>query len=233
VTWTTDDRTTCSVQYGFDSSYGRSVSEPATAFTRTHRVVLAELLDDADYVFLIHAVNRAELGTYSDEGSFRTAAYPTLYIDPPVIEVSPNQTFEFRVMIENAQNLAGLEFHVNYPAERLEVQRLSQGAYSNTSNGGFIFLNKNPTTNFPIIGDVSWKIVYRDGQAIGAASGSDGVVAVVQARARSVPDDDVDLLIDTSVDSESPDSKPRTRLLDHNRLNIPVNVRNGVIVISN
>ena len=233
VSWSTDDRTTCTVLYGLDSSYGLAAPEAAGSYTRTHRMVLTGLIDNQDYYFRIHAVNRAELGTFSDEGSFQTAAFPTLYIDPPSIRVGTSAEFEFRVMIKDAKNLAGIEYNVTYPATRIDILSMRAGAYASSANGGFLFLNKNPVTNFPVIGDVSWKIVYRDGIAVGAASGSDGVIAVVRARAKNVLDDEVDLVIDTSVNAQHPDSKPRTRLLDHNRNDIPVNVRNGVIVISN
>lgn len=233
ITWNTDDRTSCTVLYGLDSSYGQTAPEAASTYTRTHRMVLTELLDDQEYLFRIHAVNRAELGTFSDERSFQTAAYPTIYLDPPTIEIGTSSEFEFRVMIENAANLAGLEFNITYPAARIEILSMRAGAYSTSANGGFLFLNKNPVTNFPVIGDVSWKIVFRDGIAVGASSGSEGVIAVVRARTKNVADDEVDLVIDTSVNAQDPDSQPRTRLLDHNRNDIPVNVRNGVIVISN
>jgi hypothetical protein len=191
------------------------------------------LLDDQEYLFRVHAVNRAELGTFSDERSFQTAAYPTLYLDPPTIEVGTTTEFEFRVMIEDATNLAGLEYNITYPAARIEILSMRAGPYATSANGGFLFLNKNPVTNFPVIGDVSWKIVFRDGIAVGAASGSDGVIAIIRARTKNVADEEVDLKIDTSVNAQDPDSQPRTRLLDHNRNDIPVHVRNGVIVISN
>jgi hypothetical protein len=233
VTWNTDDRTNCTVLYGLDSSYGQSAPEEANSFTRTHRTVLTGLLDDQEYLFRIHAVNRAELGTFSDERSFQTAAYPTLYLDPPVIRAGTSAEFEFRVMIEDASNLAGLEYNITYPASRIEILSMRAGPYATSANGGFLFLNKNPVTNFPVIGDVSWKIVFRDGLAVGAASGSDGVIAVIRARTKNVVDEEVDLVIDTSVNAQDPDSQPKTRLLDHNRNGIPVHVRNGVIVISN
>lgn len=233
ITWNTDDRANCTVLFGLDSSYGQSAPEDASSFTRTHRMVLTGLLDDQEYLFRIHAVNRAQLGTFSDERSFQTAAYPTLYLDPPVIEVGTNAEFEFRLMIENSANLAGLEYNITYPSSRIEILSMRAGAYATSANGGFLFLNKNPVTNFPVIGDVSWKIVFREGIAVGASSGSEGEIAVIRARTRNVADDEVDLVIDTSVNAQDPDSQPKTRLLDHNRNDIPVNVRNGVIVISN
>lgn len=233
ITWNTDDRAHCTLLYGLDSSYGLSVPEEANSFTRSHRIVLTGLLDDQEYFFRIHAVNRADLGAFSDERSFQTAAYPTLYLDPPVIRVGTSTEFEFRVMIENATNLAGLEYNITYPAARIEILSMRAGPYASSANGGFLFLNKNPVTNFPVIGDVSWKIVFRDGIAVGAASGSDGVIAIIRARTKNVEDEDVDLKIDTSVNAQDPDSQPKTRLLDHNRNDIPVHVRNGVIVISN
>lgn len=95
-----------------------------------------------------------------------------------------------------------------------------------------MFLNKNPQSNFPVVGDATWRIEYEHGVATGAASGSSGVIAVVRARAKNVLDDSIALTIDTSVEAQDPDAHPKTRLLDHNRNAIPVNVRNGIVVIS-
>ncbi|MBI5883331.1 MAG: PKD domain-containing protein [Elusimicrobia bacterium] len=96
--WTTDDETSCLVEYGTSTAFGRGASSPGPS--RSHRVALDGLISPASYYYRIAAANRTGLSSVSSVYAFSTP----LDVRPPIDIfglVDPSQPF--KVVITNPE----------------------------------------------------------------------------------------------------------------------------------
>ena len=238
ITWDTDDRTIGEVRFG-TSAFGLTrTASTTTEYRRQHAVVLEGLLQDTQYFFQVYAQNRASLDATSETKDFSTTSDPTLFIYPETIVITAGATATFEVRIEGAKNVAGLGFQLNVqPPSAIEVLAITPGAYASSGGGGHVFLPRYPNLN-PVAADATWLIDYAGGVPVGTKAGTDGVVARITCRGRALADNGTItfrmLPLDAGQGEEYDENNPEneTRLLDHNRQVMPVNVRNATLFVN-
>ena len=238
ITWDTDDKTIGEVRYG-TSAFGLTQAAPTSGeHRRQHAVVLEDLLQDTQYFFQVYAKNRALGESMSETKDFTTGIDPTLYVYPQSVVITAGATATFEVRIEGAKNIAGLGFHLNIqPPSAIEVLSITAGAYASSSGGGHVFLPRYPSLN-PLAADATWLIDYAGGVPVGTKAGTDGVVARITCRGRALADEGTIsfrmLPLDAPQNEEYLEDNPEneTRLLDHNRQVMPVNVRNATLFVN-
>jgi hypothetical protein len=225
VVWLTDDRTIGQVFYGFSSTYGSTVADSAS-YIRSHAVTLTDLSENEEYNVRVWAKNRARLTAYSDNLVFHTAEQPTLEVFPDTVSVVGNGDFEFGITLRGAQNIAGLTFMLSYDPSVMEIVSVRKATWFDQTQG-HIFINE---LDDPSLGrtkwDATWTIVFLNGTPVGTLANGGGEVAHIRARAKG-PGTSSPLRL---VDDLGADGKPETRLLDHNRRDIPFHVRGGVVI---
>jgi hypothetical protein len=228
VTWKTDDRARGSLFFGLSSDYGQTSSEtPSDAFKRLHLITLTGLTEATTYHFRVQAVNRATLSALSGDQTFSTAEPPTIAISPDTVRVSPNGELSFRVSVRNVTNLAGVSFTLAYDPTLVEILNVGRGSFY-TDNQGVLFLRESEDLSRGRIEyAASWQITYMDGIAVGTLANGGGDLALFSARAIGTGASSSLRLIESD---ENGDGKPDTRLLDHNRLPMRYDVRNGVVI---
>jgi hypothetical protein len=227
VVWHTDDRTIGQVYYGYAAgSYDHAEADSA-AYARAHTVTLTNLTANEEYNLRIWAKNRARLTSYSDNVAFRTADLPYVEVYPDTVHVIGNGDFEFGIRLRGAQNVAGLTFMLSYDPGIMEIVTVRQAPWFNETDG-HIFINE---IDNPALGrtkwDATWTIVFLNGTPVGTLANGGGEVAHIRARAKGTGASSPLRLVDLDLDG---DGKPETRLLDHNRREIPLRVRGGVVI---
>ncbi|MCA9758778.1 MAG: fibronectin type III domain-containing protein [Candidatus Eisenbacteria bacterium] len=238
ITWDTDDKTIGEVRYG-TSPLGLTQSKATGAtHARSHVVVLSGLLQNTQYYFQVYAQNRALGDALSATVDFTTESDPTLYVFPETISITAGTTQTFEIRIEDAKNVAGLGFMLNVnPPSALEILTISGGEFCSPNNGGYIFLPRYPTLS-PIAADASWVIRFQNGAPVGSYAGSDGTVARITCKGRALTEGGtisfrkIPLDAGEGYEFDEYDPENETRLLDHNRQVMPVNVRNATLIVN-
>ncbi|MEZ4651714.1 MAG: fibronectin type III domain-containing protein [Candidatus Eisenbacteria bacterium] len=238
ITWDTDDKTIGEVRYG-TTPLGLTDSAPtAASHARTHAVVLSRLEQNTQYYFQVYAQNRALGDALSTTYEFTTESDPTLYVFPENVTITAGSTATFEIKIEDAKNVAGLGFMLTVnPPSAIEILSITGGDFCSPNNGGYIFLPRYPTLS-PIAADASWVIRFQNGAPVGSYAGSEGTVARITCKGRAltgggtisfrkIPLDAGDGYVFSEYDEEN-----ETRLLDHNRQIMPVNVRNATLIVN-
>lgn len=226
VVWRTDDRTIGQVHYGYTAAYGSTETDSA-AYARSHSVTLTDLTENEEYNLRIWAKNRARLTAYSDNVTFHTADRPWVEVVPDTVTVIGNGDFEFGINLRGAQNVAGLTFMLSYDPAVMEILSVRKAEWFDQTQG-YIFINE---VDQPALGrakwDATWTIVFLNGSPVGTLANGGGEVAHIRARAKGAGASSPLRLVDLDLDG---DGKPETRLLDHNRRDIPLHVRSGVVI---
>ncbi|MFN8549508.1 MAG: hypothetical protein U0527_16435 [Candidatus Eisenbacteria bacterium] len=230
ITWRTDDRSRGQVLYGLTSSYGSTASTPTEPLTRAHALTIEGLTDDELYHFRLQATNRANLSSYTEDANFRTASYPTVEVQPDTIEVAGNDEFTFYLTIRDVQNLAGAALVLAYDQQMVDILSVRPGDFW-SDKGGFI---EAQAGGAPVPGlvryNLSWTINFQNGVAVGTRASGAGPLAVIRARlvgdrARST------LRLITQAEASGTDTpESYTRLLDHNRHGMNLNIRNAWVL---
>jgi hypothetical protein len=229
VVWNTDDRTHGLVFYGFNAGTYGSTATDSAAYGRAHAVTLTDLTENEDYNLRVRATNRARLTSDSDNLAFHTADRPWVEVMPETVNVVGNGDFEFGINLRGAQNVAGLTFMLSYDPSIMEIISVRKARWFDQTDG-HIFISESAFDN-PSRGqtkwDATWTVVFLNGVPVGTLANGGGEVAHIRARAKGTGTSSPLRLVDTDIDG---DSKPETRLLDHNRRDIPLHVRGGVII---
>lgn len=238
ITWETDDRAIGEVRFGTSATNLTRLAPTGSDYRRAQAVVLDELTASTEYFFQVRAVNRAQGASTSAVGTFTTGNDPTLFIYPENVVISAGSTTTFEVRIEDAENVAGLGFHLNIqPPSALEIITIAPGPYASSNGGGHVFLPRYPTLT-PPAADATWMIEFDGGVPVGTAAGSEGVVARITCRGRALSESGTItfrlLPLDAGEGEEYDENNPEneTRLLDHNRQVMPVNVRNATLIVN-
>ncbi len=226
VTWRTDDRTIGEVFYGYSATYGSSVEDFAS-YARSHSVTLSDLTENEEYNFRIWAENRAELTAYSENLTFRTAEQPWVEVSPDTVNVVGNSDFEFDITLRGAQNIAGLTFMLSYDPTIMQILSVRKATWFDATQG-HIFINEiDEPSSGRTKWDATWTIVFVNSIPVGTLANGGGEVAHIRARAIGLGTSSPLRLVDLDYDG---DGKPETRLLDHNRRDIPFHIRSGVVI---
>ncbi len=230
VVWRTDDRTKGSIFYGLSPSYGQTANTETGTFARQHALTLNGLADDESYHFRIQATNRANLGSFSEDATFRTGAFPTVSVQPDTIEVAGSDEFTFHIDIANVTNLAGAALILAYDQQMVEILSVRAGDFF-SQNGGFI---EAQAGGAPIPGlvryNLSWTINFQNGVAVGTRAHGNGQLAVIRARLTGSRDRSTLRLVTAEEASEGDTPENYTRLLDHNRHGMNFNIRNAWVL---
>lgn len=227
VVWRTDDRTIGQVFYGFEAGTYGSTATDSAAYVRSHAVTLTGLTEHEEYNLRVLAKNRARLSTYSNNLTFHTADRPWVEVFPDTVSVIGNADFEFGIKVRGAQNVAGLTFMLSYDPSVMEIISVRKAVWFDQTQG-HIFINESED---PSLGrtkwDATWTVVFQNGVPVGTLANGGGEVAHIRARAIGTGASSPLRLVDLDLDA---DGKPETRLLDHNRRDIPLHVAGGVVI---
>lgn len=226
VVWRTDDRTIGQVFYGYTAAYGNTAADSA-AYGRSHAVTLTELAENEEYNLRIWARNRARLTVYSDNLVFHTADRPWVEVSPDTIRVIGNGDFEFGIRLRGAQNVAGLTFMLSYDPSIMEIISIRKASWFDQTQGHIFISESEEPSRGRTKWDATWTVVFLNGVPVGTLANGGGEVAHIRARAKGTGASSPLRLVDLDLDG---DGKPETRLLDHNRRDIPLHVRGGVVI---
>jgi hypothetical protein len=227
VVWHTDDRTIGLVFYGFNAGTYGSTATDSAAYARPHTVTLTDLTENEDYNLRVRATNRARLTTDSDNLAFHTADLPWVEVMPETVNVVGNGDFEFGITLRGAQNVAGLTFMLSYDPSIMEIVSVRQAPWFGETEGHIFINEKDDPSRGQTKWDATWTVLFQNGVPVGTLANGGGEVAHIRARAKGTGTSSPLRLVDTDFDG---DGKPETRLLDHNRRDIPLHVRGGVII---
>jgi hypothetical protein len=226
VVWRTDDRTIGQVFYGYTATYGSNAADSAS-YGRTHAVTLIDLAENEEFNLRVWAQNRARLTAYSDNLTFRTADRPWVEVIPDTVRVAGNGDFEFGIHLRGAQNVAGLTFMLSYDPSVMEIISVRKARWFDETQG-HIFINEvDDPSGGRAKWDATWTVVFLNGVPVGTLANGGGEVAHIRARAKGTGASSPLRLVDFDLDG---DGKPETRLLDHNRREIPLHVSSGVVI---
>jgi hypothetical protein len=226
ITWRTDDRTIGQVFYGFSATYGYSQADSAS-YGRTHAVTLTDLSENELYHFRVWAKNRARLTAYSDDATFHTGEQPFVEVNPETVSIVGNGEFEFGVNLRGAQNVAGLTFMLSFDPSVVEIISVVPSEWFRQTNGHLLIRESDDPARGRTKWDATWQVVFLNGSPVGTLANGGGEVAHIRARAKGTGASSPLRLVDTDLDG---DGKPETRLLDHNRRDMPFHVRSGMVL---
>jgi hypothetical protein len=227
VVWRTDDRTIGQVFYGFDAGTYGSTATDSAAYARPHAVTLSDLAENEEYNLRIWAKNRARLTGYSDNLTFRTADRPWVEVFPDTVRVIGNGDFEFGIKLRGARNIAGLTFMLSYDPAVMEIVSVRKASWFEQTQGHIFISEVDDPSRGRTKWDATWTVVFLNGVPVGTLANGGGEVAHIRARAKGTGASSPLRLVDLDLDG---DGKPETRLLDHNRRDIPLHVRSGVVI---
>jgi peptidoglycan hydrolase-like protein with peptidoglycan-binding domain len=80
ISWTTDEGTIGSIEYGLDTTYGNTASSTQSSLQTSDELTLSSLLPATTYHFRVKAVDAADNITYSEDHTFTTTG--TLVVNP-------------------------------------------------------------------------------------------------------------------------------------------------------
>ena len=129
--------------------------------------------------------------------------------------------------MRGAQNIAGLTFMLSYDPAVMEISSVRKATWFDQTDG-HIFINEiDDPSRGQTKWDATWTVVFLNGVPVGTLANGGGEVAHIRARAKGAGVSSPLRLVDIDLDG---DGKPETRLLDHNRRDIPLRVRSGVLI---
>jgi hypothetical protein len=154
-----------------------SIIDPA--FTFIHDVRVASLTPSTIYAVRPEAVDSTNLRGVGRDSSFATVARLTLWFEGATIALG--DTEDVRVHIENATDLAALQYTIEFATGRLEIVDLVEGGFY-TENQGFAFFRGIRNSRGEVANHLTWAIEYNGSTRVGTDADGAGIVATLRMR---------------------------------------------------
>jgi len=176
VEWETDEPATSILYYGIGAA---SDSILSSGMNMDHSVLLEDLTPSTIYAIRPEAVDEDGLRGYGVDSSFATAARLTIWI--PATQIALGDTAQIPVHLENANDLAALQYALEFTNGNVEIVGINEGAFFD-DHQGFNFFRNIAAADNRLTNAMTWTIQYSGNERVGTMADGEGVVAYLELR---------------------------------------------------
>ena len=176
INWYTDEPADAWVYFDTTAS-AYNDSTGSGVLTLAHRIQLTGLSPSTRYYFRAVSSDSEGYSGYSPDSSFITLN--PVYLIFPDTTVAVGESVLYPVLIENALDLLGIQYYLQYDPALLTAQAMSEGPFTTNSNHQF-FIPVIDTPGGRIKNFISWIPEDSAGIEIGTRADGDGIVAYVE-----------------------------------------------------
>ncbi len=176
ISWRTDELANTILYFGIGQAMDSTLD---TAMTQEHEVQLNGLTPSSIYAIRPEAVDVDGLRGFGPDSIFATAEILTLWFPPTTIALG--DTAEISVHIEDAEDLAALQYTIDFADGQLEIIDITEGQFY-SENSGFAFFRAIRNSRGELSNHITWNIEFDGNNPQGTDADGDGIVAIFRVR---------------------------------------------------
>ena len=194
VSWFTDEAADSRVYYGLNTSYTDSVV--SSVLTTEHQLILTGLQPVTEYSLQAASEDADGYRGYSQNADFTTVQF--VFLEMPDTTVSPGSVFYYPISVNEANDLGGMQYLIDYDENYLTALSLVQGPFTSENQPDF-FIVQIDTFAGKISNFITWKPIFQGGILLGTGADGSGIVTYIEFRADGAGTAAVDLVADSTI----------------------------------
>lgn len=192
VSWRTDVVATTILYYGRASLSDSVVNDTLTFL---HEVRLSALSPSATYLLKPEALDSTGLRGYGPDTLFSTVAQMMIWF--PDTAIALGDTVRLPIYVADVEDLAALHLGLSFEPGGVELIDVEEGPFYSQKQG-FIFFDDIRNSSGAAYADMTWSILFQNGQRTGTDADGGGIVAYARLRGLTTGDAHFAFLADSS-----------------------------------